>query len=58
MLEATNANWEQSWDLNPDPIGTLHFDPGLFMALEKASRGWRSEPRVCKWTLLAPWWIL
>lgn len=54
MLEATNANWEQSWDLNPDPIGTLNFDPGLFMALEKASRGWRPEPRVCKWTLLAP----
>ena len=42
MLEVTNANWEQNWDLNPDPIGTLHFDPGLFMTLEKAGAGARS----------------
>lgn len=42
MLEVTNANWEQNWDLNPDPISTLHFDPGLFKALERAAAGARS----------------
>lgn len=42
MLAVTNANWEQKWDLNPDPIGTLHFDPGLFKTLD-CLRPWRKQ---------------